>query len=45
MVTRLAFVLGIVFTWPLALVAGTWMMLRTAWFALVRVPLAIIRKV
>lgn len=44
MMTRLAFVLGLVFTWPLAILAGAWMMIRSAWFALVRVPLALVRK-
>lgn len=45
MATRLAFVLGIVFMWPLALLAAAWMLIRSTWAVAVRLPSALVRRI
>jgi len=36
MMTRLLFVLGLVFAWPLAILAGIWMLIRSAFAVLIK---------
>ena len=36
MMTRLAFVLGLIFAWPVAILAAIWMMIRSAFVVIVK---------
>ncbi len=44
MMTRLLFVLGLVFAWPLAILAGIWMLIRSAFAVLIKWPLSLFRR-